>query len=140
MKKRIFKILSIILCGILLSSSTLVSAKTVDVDKSNNKVIKSRVKDNTGKEIIEYYNVDILPESRRSSNNSIATLDFNNTRLGVLNYNLTLASTEPLVYTSNLSGAYSNYTQCIASSDATRFIDRIYCSVQAWLAAGTYVG
>lgn len=140
MKKRIFKILCLVLCGIILSSNTLVFAKTVEEAKLDNRVIKSRIKDSNGKETIEYYNLNYLSESYYSSNSSKAFLNLKEAGLEASAYNTALASSTAPTYTSRLSGAYSDYTQALATADATQFINRIYVNMQAWLAAGTYVG
>lgn len=138
MKKNILKTFCLVLCGIILTSNTMAFAMTVDTAKNNNKVIKSHIKDSKGKEIIEYYGLNYLPDSYYSTSSSNATLSFNESVAGAFNVNL--ATITPLNYSSTLTGAYNGYTQAIATSDATRFIDNIYVSMQAWLVAGTYVG
>lgn len=111
-----------------------ITLDATDATKLDNRVIKSRIVDKYGNETIEYYSLNRLPDSAYSSSSTI------NVNLDTSAYRKALASSTAPVYSSSLTGAYAQYTQAIASADSTLAIDNIYVYMQAWMAAGTYVG
>jgi hypothetical protein len=120
-----------------LTSSVPVYASTVNEAKISNKVIKSKIKDANGNIIIEYYDANYLPESSYSNSKSKSLA--NKTGIYTAGNQIAALGTAP-TYTSVLSGAYNNYTQCIASADSTDWIDSIFVTLTAYMAQGTYVG
>jgi hypothetical protein len=45
-----------------------------------------------------------------------------------------------ITYNSTLNGAYNNYTLAIAKSEASQSIDYMWINMDAWYAAGSYLG